>query len=443
MYIYLTTHKETGRAYVGLSRFESKDTARYLGSGLHLKRAIKKHGRAMFEKTILEDGITDHDVLAERERYWIREKQTRHPNGYNLTAGGDGCVGFEWDEASKKRVQMGQPHRKDIVQIDLNTGRAVAEYPTVAAAARAVDGETSNIGACFNQTRRIAYGYHWMVKSDFEALGSQLSPEALATLHEVRGPDRTPEYWAKVQVGQPHRKIVLQIDPQTDAVLNEYPTITAAGRSQGGGMSAISLCLSKDYRSAYGYIWMEKREYETPEGKALAADLCRMERDGVRAPMSEEQKMKLRFAQPAGKAVVQLDAAGAYLATYATIGAAAEATGMTYSYVMRSANHNLKLYAGYGFLFETEYEALKASGAQIGPFVAPKREPTVARSIVRFDPVTKACLGVYPSCSQAARAVDVSTGGVIQCAKGLQKTVGGHSFMYQSDFEALQTAVAA
>ena len=39
--------------------------------------------------------------MSEREKYWINEKCTMTPNGYNLTEGGEGCCGYQHsDEAS-------------------------------------------------------------------------------------------------------------------------------------------------------------------------------------------------------------------------------------------------------------------------------------------------------------------------------------------------------
>lgn len=61
----------------------------YWGSGILIKRAIKKFGLQNFKKEILEEIINGN--LNDREKYWIKFfNSTDIRIGYNLTAGGDG-----------------------------------------------------------------------------------------------------------------------------------------------------------------------------------------------------------------------------------------------------------------------------------------------------------------------------------------------------------------
>ena len=52
--------------------------------------AIRKYGEEAFDWTVLEFDIHTYDELNEREKYWIQEKNSRIPNGYNMNAGGNG-----------------------------------------------------------------------------------------------------------------------------------------------------------------------------------------------------------------------------------------------------------------------------------------------------------------------------------------------------------------
>ena len=54
-----------------------------------LKRAMSKYGRENFKKEILEF-CSDNVQLASREIFWINEKNTLTPIGYNITPGGMG-----------------------------------------------------------------------------------------------------------------------------------------------------------------------------------------------------------------------------------------------------------------------------------------------------------------------------------------------------------------
>jgi group I intron endonuclease len=86
MIIYKTTNLINNKIYIGQ---DSKNNPKYLGSGLILKKAIKKYGEKNFKKEILEHCI-NQDELNEREKYWIKELNSIVPNGYNITDGGTG-----------------------------------------------------------------------------------------------------------------------------------------------------------------------------------------------------------------------------------------------------------------------------------------------------------------------------------------------------------------
>lgn len=100
MYIYCITNKIDGRKYVGKCVRPSNKSENYYGSGTYIRSSIKEHGIENFTKEILEDNVTD-GMLCEREVFWIKELNTRHPVGYNLTDGGDGANNIS-DETKKK-----------------------------------------------------------------------------------------------------------------------------------------------------------------------------------------------------------------------------------------------------------------------------------------------------------------------------------------------------
>lgn len=85
MIIYKTTNLVNGKYYVGK---DEKNNPEYLGSGLLLKKAIKKYGRENFRKDILETCV-DRKELNERETYWIKELEAID-KGYNIALGGSG-----------------------------------------------------------------------------------------------------------------------------------------------------------------------------------------------------------------------------------------------------------------------------------------------------------------------------------------------------------------
>jgi group I intron endonuclease len=97
MIIYKTTNLINGKIYIGQ---DSKNDPKYLGSGIFLKRAIKKHGYKNFKKEILEE-CNSKEELDERERYWIKRLDSQNVSvGYNIANGGQGG-GIHTEETKK------------------------------------------------------------------------------------------------------------------------------------------------------------------------------------------------------------------------------------------------------------------------------------------------------------------------------------------------------
>ena len=86
MIIYKTTNLVTGKIYVGQ---DSKNNPRYLGSGKYIVNVLNKYGRENFVKETLCE-CSSKEELNEKERYWIKELNSKIPDGYNLSIGGEG-----------------------------------------------------------------------------------------------------------------------------------------------------------------------------------------------------------------------------------------------------------------------------------------------------------------------------------------------------------------
>lgn len=89
-YIYLLIDKRNKKKYIGKHN-NKKD--QYFTSGIIPSRIIKKYGKEIFERIILEDNIID-DEINKKEIFYIKKYDTFN-NGYNLTKGGDG--GNKWE----------------------------------------------------------------------------------------------------------------------------------------------------------------------------------------------------------------------------------------------------------------------------------------------------------------------------------------------------------
>lgn len=87
MEIYKITNLLNNKVYIGK---DTKSNKNYYGSGVLIKRAIKKHGLENFKKEILEECETNEE-LCTKEKYWINHYNSTNLNlGYNISKGGDG-----------------------------------------------------------------------------------------------------------------------------------------------------------------------------------------------------------------------------------------------------------------------------------------------------------------------------------------------------------------
>lgn len=86
-FIYLTKNIVNQKCYVGWHATNNLHDG-YIGSGKALISAIKKYGENNFITGIID--FYDKSIICEKEIFWIKEKNSLTPNGYNLTVGGEG-----------------------------------------------------------------------------------------------------------------------------------------------------------------------------------------------------------------------------------------------------------------------------------------------------------------------------------------------------------------
>ena len=109
--IYCRTNLVNGKRYVGKAKdikvreYTWKSTTPY--AGRYINRAKAKYGIENFKLEILKDNINEEE-LDNWERYYIVKLNTKAPNGYNLTDGGDGLKGYKPTKETlrKKSIAM-------------------------------------------------------------------------------------------------------------------------------------------------------------------------------------------------------------------------------------------------------------------------------------------------------------------------------------------------
>jgi len=96
-YIYKITNKINGKAYIGFTSRSVEERLqehrRAFGNKI-LYKAIRKYGWDNFTKEVIFESWDPKWCLNEIETFFIKIFDTYH-NGYNMTFGGEGTLGYE------------------------------------------------------------------------------------------------------------------------------------------------------------------------------------------------------------------------------------------------------------------------------------------------------------------------------------------------------------
>lgn len=122
--IYKITNILNGKFYIGKHETNDPDD-RYYGSGVHLKRAIKKYGKENFTKEVLFVFDTEEEMNA-KEKELVTEDFALLKSNYNKGPGGEGGPHFKGRKHSEETIQKIKLKRKDQV-VTNETRRKISE----------------------------------------------------------------------------------------------------------------------------------------------------------------------------------------------------------------------------------------------------------------------------------------------------------------------------
>lgn len=216
--IYKIENKLNGKCYIGQSieiehRFSKHKSAK---DDFYIHRAIRKYGKENFIFEIIEQ--CDKDLLDEREKFWINKLNTLIPNGYNMIQGGSNGAGLI--------------KGKEVEQYDLD-GVYITSYPSAHEAERLTGISYGNICACCREERNYTSLYQWKYKDSNKKIKTFIKD--IKVIKKIN--------------------TIQQIDKDTDLVINEYPTLSAAGRANNINISNIGECCRGKRQTAGGYKW--------------------------------------------------------------------------------------------------------------------------------------------------------------------------------------------
>ena len=248
--IYMIRNKVNGKMYVGQAieiegsrwkRHRSELRGNYHVNE-HLQRAWNKYGEESFEFSILLE--CEEKQLNTYEEYYIFELMTYDPRiGYNKNYGGDSG---KHTEETKRKIRESCK--------GINCGENNYMY-----------GKTGE--KCPN------YGKHHTKetkkKMSEAKKGKNLSDEHKRKIKENHAHIKGENHYMYGKTGEnnPTSKYVVQIDPDTNEVVNTYFGVSEAARQTGFNPGAISLCCNNKYskpgNNIYkGYKWMFLEDYE-------------------------------------------------------------------------------------------------------------------------------------------------------------------------------------
>ena len=104
--IYKTTNLINNKFYIGLHTTDDLND-KYLGSGIFLKKAIKKYGVSNFKKEILHILKTKKEMIS-KEKEIVNEEFVKREDTYNMTKGGYGLSTL----SEEKRLETIEKIRK-------------------------------------------------------------------------------------------------------------------------------------------------------------------------------------------------------------------------------------------------------------------------------------------------------------------------------------------
>lgn len=241
MEVYLITNKVNGKLYVGQTTkdvatrwaLHMSDFERGRKKNYPLYLAFAKYGVENFDVSVLKDNIVSYEELDYWEMYYIKKLNTRHPNGYNLTDGGQGVHGYRHTEETKRKI-----------------GKTIkSKYDEIYTPERSKKISDANKGKKFSDEHK----------------------QKLSDIAKHRTGEKNP-FYGKHHSDEIKKKwsddmsyTYQQIDKITGEVINSFSNINEAARyikslhitdaKEKSIAHGISMCCEQRYKSSYGYIW--------------------------------------------------------------------------------------------------------------------------------------------------------------------------------------------
>ena len=227
MYVYMIINKINLKKYIGCTRDYKKRWKRHISDSknMHknyaLHKAIQKYGVENFIFEVIEE-CTSIEVMKDREKEFIKDFNTFHGDGYNMTEGGDGVLSGAVSQETRDKLSKSlkgriftDEHKKNIV-IGLKNSKYKRPSPSQETRDKLskslkgrifTDEHKKNIGEANKGRKMSDYTKEQLRKSN---IGKKLSEETKAKLSIASKKfTNTPEYKEAARqrmIGNQHAK---------------------------------------------------------------------------------------------------------------------------------------------------------------------------------------------------------------------------------------------
>ena len=177
VFIYTITNKINMKQYVGITRNMLKRWGEHklpYNNKTSMGKAIQKYGHQNFEMVQIASS-TSWENAQLVERALIKQLNTRVPNGYNLTDGGDGTLGFKHTaEECQRRSERCPTRNPEVMKLIADKQRGV-KRPQTSGEKNALFGRT---GSKSHMTKHIVIATNMATQEQKTLIGAKAIKEA-------------------------------------------------------------------------------------------------------------------------------------------------------------------------------------------------------------------------------------------------------------------------
>lgn len=236
--IYKWTNKVNNKIYIGQAKDLDKRKTQFQYfkkryGGVYINNARDKYNSSVFWDYEVIEYCTE-DELNEREKYYIKLfNSTDREIGYNITEGGDGCIGYVFTEEAKKAVSEGLKR----------------SYNNLSEKEKKIRSD-----------RQKGENNHFYGKHHTEETKQKISNKLKGIFEGEKNPFYGKHHTQELKdiISDRCSKAIYQIDPDTNEIIKEWKSASEASKELNCCRKGINNCCLGKLKISSGYKWCYK-----------------------------------------------------------------------------------------------------------------------------------------------------------------------------------------